>query len=64
MKSKMKRLKREMLELEQYESKILEGIIEGYLTEEELKQTIQDLFIISEVILRAGNVLREFKKKK
>lgn len=60
----MKRLKREMLELEQYESKILEGIIEGYLTEEELKQTIQDLFIISEVILRAGNVLREFKKKK
>lgn len=64
MKSKMKRLKREMLELEQYESKILEAIAQEYLPEEELKQAVQDLFIISEVILRAGNVLRESKKKK
>jgi len=63
-KSKMKRLKREMLELEQYESKILEAIAQEYLPEEELKQAVQDLFIISEVILRAGNVLRESKKKK
>ena len=60
----MKRLKREMLELEQYESKILEAIAQEYLPEEELKQAVQDLFIISEVILRAGNVLRESKKKK
>lgn len=64
MEGKIKRLKKEKKDLEDFESRVLDMIASGELPQEELKETIQDLFVISEVIMKATAIIKEAKRRK